>query len=229
MPRITKVTTRTGDRGETGLGTGKRLPKDAPRVAAYGTVDELNSVLGVALATGLHPRLAEIVRRLQNELFDLGGDLCMPEPEEPPEAEEGQTSGGAEEGLEGREAPAARGAPKAPKARQRLITGESVEHLEEKTAELLEGLPPLKNFVMPGGTLGAAHLHVARTVARRAEREVVTLRRTERVDDATLVYLNRLSDLLFVMARYDNVMASEPEPTWNVGAGAPDPGENPTG
>jgi cob(I)alamin adenosyltransferase len=213
MPRITKVTTRTGDRGETSLGTGKRLPKDAPRVAAYGTVDELNSVLGVVLAAGVHPRLAKSVRQLQNELFDLGGDLSMPEPDE----EKGTRSGRETRGD------------RAARERKRLITRESVDRLEEEIAALLEMLPPLENFVMPGGTQGAAHLHVARTVARRAERELVTLRRTERVDDAALVYLNRLSDLLFVMARYDNLMASVPEPTWSAGAGAPDPGEQPAG
>jgi cob(I)alamin adenosyltransferase len=170
-------------------------------------------VLGVALATGLHPKLAEIAQRLQNELFDLGGDLCMPEPDE------------------GAPAPASRETrgDRAARERKRLITRESVDRLEEEMEDLLEVLPPLVNFVMPGGTLGAAHLHVARTVARRAEREVVALRRTERVDDAALVYLNRLSDLLFVMARYQNLMASEPEPTWSAGAGAPDPGETPAG
>lgn len=230
MPRITKVTTRTGDRGETGLATGERVAKDAPRVAAYGTVDELNSVLGVALATGLHSRLAGIVRRLQSELFDLGGDLSMPEPPEHHDRREPES--GEAQGSEGAEGGSPAGRTRAAREAKRLITQESVDRLEEDQAELLESLPPLENFVMPGGTPGAAHLHVARTVARRAEREVVTLRRTERVDDATLVYLNRLSDLLFVMARYDNRMASVPEPMWDSGAGRGDrrgPGENRAG
>ena len=185
MPRITKVTTKLGDRGETGLGSNRRVPKDDPRVEAYGTVDELSSALGVALAAGaLEAETSDCLRRVQNELFHLGADLCIPEEDK--------------ERFPG------------PRVEAR-----HVEALEAFQDRLVEQLEPLRNFVLPGGTPGAAHLHVARTVCWRAERRVVTLARTETVDPEAIRYLNRLSDVLFNMARLETARKGVPEPTWD--------------
>jgi cob(I)alamin adenosyltransferase len=173
MPRITRVYTRTGDDGTTGLGTGERVDKDATRIEAYGTVDELNAQIGVALATGLVPELETALRRIQNELFHLGSDLCVPEDDK-------------------EEMPVPR------------IEKRHVDALEKLLDGLTERVGPLENFILPGGTIGAAQLHVARTVCRRAERILVTLRREEPTGELTLTYLNRLSDALFVMARFEN-------------------------
>jgi len=184
MPRITKVYTRTGDAGETGLGGGQRVPKDSLRIETYGTVDELNSVLGVALAAGLDERLAEALGRIQNELFHLGSDLCILEED---------------------------------KARLPVPTVEArhVEALEALMDALSEELEPLANFILPGGSAGAAHLHVARTVCRRAERSLVALAREEPVGAHTVQYLNRLSDALFVMARYENLKRGAGDVLWD--------------
>jgi len=182
--RITRVYTRKGDDGTTGLGGGQRVLKDSPRVAAYGTVDELNSFIGVALASGLSDRLAEVLPPIQNELFHLGSDLCF--------VEEDKTKY------------------KIPQIETRHI--EKLEHLMD---ELTEIVGPLENFILPGGSLGAAHLHVARTVCRRAEREVIALSRSEAVGPFVIKYLNRLSDALFVMARYENKQQGVGEPLWN--------------
>lgn len=184
MPRLTTIYTRKGDDGTTALGSRQRVAKDALRVAAYGTVDELNSVLGVAVAVGLAPRLAEQLPVIQNELFHLGSDLCFPE-------EDKQTY-------------------QIPQ-----IEARHVEALEQLIDELSEQIGTLENFILPGGAIGAAHLHVARTVCRRAEREVITLRREEPVGPYVVPYLNRLSDALFVMARYENYQRGLPEPLWN--------------
>lgn len=184
MPRITKVTTKKGDAGETSLGSGRRVPKDSPRTTAYGTVDELNSVLGVALTSGLEAEVEACLRRVQNELFHLGADLCIPD-------EDKQRFPG-------------------PKIEPRHVTA-----LEQVQDRLTEELEPLSNFVLPGGSAGAAHLHVARTVCRRAERLVVTLARAEPVGEETVRYLNRLSDLLFTMARFENRRKGVPEPIWD--------------
>jgi cob(I)alamin adenosyltransferase len=184
MPRITRVYTRTGDDGTTGLGGGQRVPKDAPRIEAYGTVDELASQIGVALAAGLDPRLAEVLLRVQNDLFNLGSDLCILEED---------------------------------KARLPVPVVEErhVVALEQLMDALSEELAPLDNFILPGGSPGAAHLHVSRTVCRRAERLVVTLARLEPVGPWTVRYLNRLSDALFVMARYENLRRGVPDLLWN--------------
>ena len=173
MPRITKVYTRTGDDGTTGLGSRRRVPKDSARIASYGTVDELNSHIGVAMAAGLDRELMKALAGIQNDLFHLGSDLCIPEEDKVKM--------------------------NAPKIEQRHI-----DALEQLMDRLSEALTPLENFVLPGGAPGAAQLHVARTVCRRAEREVIALRRTEAVGPFTVPYLNRLSDALFVMARYEN-------------------------
>jgi cob(I)alamin adenosyltransferase len=184
MPRITKVTTRTGDDGTTALGSGRRVPKSSPRIAAYGTVDELNAVLGVVLTSGVTPELVDPLRRIQNDLFHVGAELCIPD--------------------------ADRGKHRGPRMEARHVA-----ELETLSDELNQKLPPLKNFVLPGGTPPAAHLHVARTVCRRAEREVVGLAALEPVGSELIRYLNRLSDVFFVMARYQNQAAGAAEPTWD--------------
>lgn len=184
MPRITKVTTRTGDDGTTSLGGGQRLPKDALRIEAYGTVDELNSSLGVVLAAGAEPSTAAVLARIQNELFHLGSDLCVLE---------------------------------ADKARRPVprIEERHVAALDADVEALGRGLPPLANFVLPGGAPSSAHLHVARTVCRRAERLVVRLAREEAVGAWAVPYLNRLSDLLFVAARAENRAKGRDGATWD--------------
>jgi cob(I)alamin adenosyltransferase len=184
VPRITKVYTRTGDDGSTGLGGGQRVPKDALRIAAYGTVDELNSQLGVALAGPVEDALRAIVGRIQNELFHLGSDLSILEEDK------------------------ARFA--VPRIEERHVL-----QLERDIDLLQEDLAPLENFILPGGAPGAAHLHVARTVCRRAERELVALARGEAVGEHALRYLIRLSDLLFVAARWENWKKGVPDVLWN--------------
>jgi len=161
--RLSKIYTRTGDKGTTGLGDGTRVEKDTLRVEAFGTVDELNSVVGLVLATPLPGTIRKILDRVQHELFDLGGELCMP----------GTT----------------------------LIPDAYVDQLESDLDRLNQDLPPLKDFILPGGSEAAARCHLARTVCRRAERRVVSLARTETVNESTIRYLNRLSDLLFVASR----------------------------
>jgi cob(I)alamin adenosyltransferase len=162
--RLSKIYTRTGDDGTTGLGDGSRVPKDSVRVEAYGTVDELNSAVGVLLAVpGLPPALSACLTQVQHELFDLGGELCIPG--------------------------------------HRLITGAQVTQLEQALDGFNDALPPLKEFILPGGGPAAAACHLTRTIARRAERRVWTLARVEAVRPEVTQYLNRLSDLLFVLAR----------------------------
>jgi cob(I)alamin adenosyltransferase len=184
MPRLTKIYTRTGDDGNTQLGSRTRVPKESLRVEAYGTVDELNSVIGVALAQGLVARLGEVLTAVQNELFHLGSDLCFTEDD---------------------------------KQQYQIpqIEPRHVEKLEQLMDELSEALGPLENFILPGGTVGAANLHVARTVCRRAERVVVALGRQEPIGAHVIPYLNRLSDALFVMARYENHARGTAEPLWD--------------
>jgi len=184
MPRITKVYTRTGDDGRTRLGGGQRVPKDSLRIETYGTVDELSSVLGGALAAGVDDGLAPVLRRVQNELFHLGSDLCVLE-----EDKERMPVPGIEE---------------------RHVTA-----LEELMDRLSEDLEPLESFILPGGTPAAAWLHLARTVCRRAERLLVALAREETVGSHTLRYLNRLSDALFVMARWQNRRHGVDDPLWD--------------
>jgi cob(I)alamin adenosyltransferase len=184
MPRITKVYTRTGDDGTTSLGAGRRVAKDSARVEAYGTVDELNSFLGAAIASGVDGTLAEMLGTIQNDLFHLGSDLCVTEEDK-----------------------ASRPVPR--------IEARHVEALERWIDRLSEELPALENFVLPGGSVGSAQLHVARAVCRRAERLVVALSRTEAVGDQVIVYLNRLSDALFVMARWENLRKGVPDVLWN--------------
>jgi cob(I)alamin adenosyltransferase len=183
---LSRIYTRAGDQGETGLGDGTRVPKDHPRVDAYGSVDELNAVLGLLLS--LHPRPAEadLVQSIQNDLFDVGADLCVPQPPD-----------------------------EAPGARLR-VRPEQAARLEAAIDRLNAALRPLSSFVLPGGLPAAAWCHLARTVCRRAEREVVTLARAETVNPAVVVYLNRLSDLLFVLARVYNNNGQE-DVLWHPG------------
>jgi cob(I)alamin adenosyltransferase len=172
MVRLTRIYTRGGDAGETSLGDGARVPKQALRVAAYGTVDEANAALGIAR---LHADAAadEMLGRIQNDLFDLGADLCMPEG--------GRRGAGA-----------------------LRIAAAQVERLEREIDAMNATLAPLDSFVLPGGTAAAAHLHLARTVTRRAERLVSELAGVEQVNPEALKYLNRLSDHLFVLGRRVN-------------------------
>jgi cob(I)alamin adenosyltransferase len=183
MPRLTKIYTRQGDEGTTSLGSRQRVPKDSLRVQAYGTVDELNSHLGAALAQGLCERLGRELPVIQNELFHLGSDLCF-----------------LEEDKKQYQIP--------------QIEERHVAMLEKLMDELTEKLGPLENFILPGGSPGAAQLHVARTVCRRAEREVIALARQEALGKFVIPYLNRLSDALFVMARYENLQRGAKEPLW---------------
>lgn len=185
MPRLTKIYTRKGDGGDTALGGGQRVPKDALRVEAYGTVDELNSVIGVALAAGLCERLASVLPAIQNELFHLGSDLCFVEEDKNKYA--------------------------LPQIAERHIHA-----LEALIDEMTAIVGPLENFILPGGSVGSAHLHVARTVCRRAERIVTALARQEAIGGHVLAYLNRLSDALFVMARYENHSQGVAEPLWDT-------------
>ena len=184
MPvRISKVYTRQGDQGETRLGGGQKVAKDSPRIAAYGTVDEVNSVVGIVLAYAPCPAVRDALVRIQHELFVLGGDLCVLE------EDKGKWS--------------------MPTIEQRHI-----DALEQLMDRLNSELKPLKEFILPGGTQAAAFLHQARTVCRRAERLAVSLARSEPVGPLVVKYLNRLSDALFVLARYENHQAGVEDVYW---------------
>jgi cob(I)alamin adenosyltransferase len=187
--RITRVYTRRGDRGETDLVGGARVPKDSPRIDAYGAVDELNAALGLARALNAGEarraaarELEGILKRLQNELFDLGGELATP--------------------------------PAAFQAGMFRVGEPEVKALEALMDRCQKDLAPLRSFVLPGGGRVSAALHVARTVCRRAERDVLRLMRTEDIGEWPLAYLNRLSDLLFVLARWIGRQRGEAEFLW---------------
>ena len=185
MVVLNRIYTKTGDKGETALGDGTRVPKHAARIASYGTVDETNSVIGIAR---LHASgdLDDMLGRIQNDLFDLGADLCIPE-----------TSRRAEGALR--------------------ITDSQVERLEREIDTMNAELAPLTSFVLPGGPSAAAYLHLARTVSRRAERQMVELAQTETISPAALKYINRLSDHLFVASRYANEKGAK-DVLWKPGA-----------
>lgn len=184
MPRITKIYTRTGDDGTTALGTTRRVPKDNLRISTYGTIDELNALLGLALSYDLAEKLAKSLPVIQNELLHLGSDLAFPQDDEK-------------------------------QVEVPRIDEKHISALEALIDELNDVVGPLKNFILPGGSQGAAALQVARTVCRRAEREAVSLAREETISPLNLHYLNRLSDALFVMARYENKQKGIEEPLWN--------------
>ena len=177
--RLSKIYTRTGDKGTTGLGDGSRTDKDSQRVEAFGSVDELNSVIGVLATHELPGAIGSELVEIQHDLFDIGGELCIP----------GHS----------------------------VVTDKQVERLEQMLDKLNEDLEPLKEFILPGGVPAAAVCHQARTVCRRAERRVVSLARDESINEPGLRYLNRLSDLLFVMARSLNRAAGVDDVLWQRG------------
>jgi cob(I)alamin adenosyltransferase len=174
--RLSKIYTRTGDDGSTGLGDGSRVGKDSPRVAAYGTVDEANSAIGLLLAADIPADVRELLTTVQHQLFDLGGELCIP----------GHAA----------------------------IHDADVDALERALDAFNAPLPPLREFILPGGGDAAARCHLARTIVRRAERETVALSREESVRPQPVRYLNRLSDLLFVLARVLARASGHGEVTW---------------
>ena len=178
--RLTRICTRTGDNGSTGLGDGSRTDKDDPRIEAIGAIDELNSALGLLISHELPKEMQERVSEIQHRLFDIGGELCLP-------------------GQKGRHA----------------LGAEQIEALDAALYELNADLPPLREFILPGGCPAAAVCHLARTVCRRAERRVVSLAKSENLNPIHVVYLNRLSDLLFVMARRLNLLAGQTDVYWN--------------
>jgi len=182
--RLTKIYTRGGDAGETSLGDGSRTSKLDLRIEAYGTVDELNSALGLVLAADLPDEIGDVLTRVQNELFDLGADLSVP--------------------LEN-------------EGRLRVTQGQ-VDVLEHECDRFNAVLPELRSFVLPGGSEVAARLHIARTICRRAEREALRASRAHSLNPLVLVYLNRLSDLLFILARAANAADGREEPLWRPGS-----------
>ena len=175
--RLSKIYTRTGDDGTTGLGDGSRVDKDDSRIEAFGTVDELNSQIGVILAHKLPAAVTHCLQDVQHDLFDLGGELSLPD--------------------------------------YVSVNERYVERLEQQLDQFNEKLPPLKEFILPAGGHATSHTHVARTVCRRAERIVSALAREESIDPLVLPYLNRLSDALFVMARYENKQHGGTETLWD--------------
>ncbi len=181
MVKLTRIYTRGGDKGETSLGDGSRVPKHSARPAAYGTVDEANAVIGIARLTAAADGGAAtdaMLSRIQNDLFDLGADLCTPHQEDP----------------------------QYPPLR---IVSEQVDRLEREIDEMNAELAPLNSFILPGGCATAAHLHLARTVVRRAEREMTALAEQESINPDAIRYANRLSDHLFVLGRYLNGMGKD--------------------
>ncbi len=174
--RLSKIYTRTGDDGTTGLGDGSRVQKDSLRVAAMGDVDELNATIGLLLTETIPEILVDTLTQVQHDLFNLGGEICIPD--------------------------------------YVILTQTSIDNLEEAIDTLNDDLQPLKEFILPGGTKAAAFCHLARTVCRRAERQLITLNREEKVTEISLHYLNRLSDLLFVMCRTINKEAGVADVLW---------------
>ena len=175
--RLSKIYTRTGDDGTTGLGDGSRVAKDSARVAAYGTIDEANCAIGLVLASAVPESVRTLLTTVQHQLFDLGGELCIP----------GHSA----------------------------VFDVDIQRLEQHLDAYNEPLPPLKDFILPGGGEAASRCHLARTIVRRAERETVTLSRIEAVRPEAIRYLNRLSDLLFVLARVLARASGEGETVWN--------------
>ena len=179
--RLSKIVTRTGDAGTTGLGDGSRVAKDSPRIAAIGNVDELNSAIGVLLAEALPDAIAQCLTAVQHDLFDLGGELSIPG--------------------------------------YHTIGDAHISRLEDEVETFNAYLPPLKEFILPGGARAAALAHVARTVCRRAERSLVGAAASEAITEPARIYLNRLSDLLFVLARALNRAGGRPDVLWRKDRG----------
>jgi cob(I)alamin adenosyltransferase len=184
--RLDRIYTRGGDQGETSLGDGARTPKCHIRVKAYGSIDEANAAIGIALLHIDDAEVRSILSLVQNDLFDIGADLCVPE-------REGST-------------------------RSRLrVSAKQVETLEQHIDKFNEALTPLKSFILPGGSPASAHLHLARAIVRRAERDVVELTQSETINEEALKYVNRLSDLLFVLCRHLNARGTA-DVLWTPGA-----------
>ncbi len=183
-----KIYTKTGDKGETSLFGGERVPKDEPRIEAYGTVDELNSLIGAARSFNDDKSIDRMLGDIQNELFVLGADLATP--------------------------------PGSRKTSVPRVGRDAVASIEKMIDETDARMEPLKSFILPGGSRAASLLHLARTVCRRAERRVVSLKKQGEVSDDVLIYLNRLSDFLFVLARYANKTGKVTETLWNPGPGS---------
>ncbi len=175
--RLSKIYTKTGDKGTTGLGDGARVAKDSLRVQAMGDVDELNSIIGIMQTDVLHPNIHAVLQAIQHDLFDMGGEICMPG--------------------------------------HAMVKPERVTALETQLDEWNETLSPLKEFILPGGSRAAAYCHLARTVCRRAERTMTTLNNQEKITEISLQYINRLSDLLFVLCRILNKNAGISDVLWN--------------
>ncbi|MEX0725220.1 MAG: cob(I)yrinic acid a,c-diamide adenosyltransferase [Planctomycetaceae bacterium] len=190
MVYLNRIYTRTGDDGETSLGDGTRVRKTHHRIAAFGTVDELNAVLGVALVAPLDEVTSRRATMIQNDLFDVGADLCVPEKQVSPSADV--------------DAPAEVAGETSTASAPLRVTAGQVLALEQWIDEATARLEPLRSFVLPGGTAAAAHLHHARTVCRRAEIAVLALAAAEPINPQVAIYLNRLSDLLFVWSRLAN-------------------------
>lgn len=175
--RLSRISTRTGDQGETGLGDGSRTPKDSQRIHSIGDVDELNSMLGVVLTRTMAENHRKVLLRVQHRLFDLGGELCIPG--------------------------------------HRMLADTEVDYLEQQLDAFNRQLPNLKEFILPGGGEAAASCHLARSICRRAERQLVALaHREDDINPVAIRYLNRLSDLLFVMARDFNRIENQPDVLW---------------
>jgi cob(I)alamin adenosyltransferase len=184
MVYLSRIYTKTGDQGDTALGDGSRVPKDHPRIAAYGNVDELNAVLGLLIASQVDLPEADLLRSIQNDLFDVGADLAVPH--------------------QGKEPLTPTPLPQGERGKRLRVQERQAQRLEGAIDRLNAALAPLTSFTLPGGRIPAAWCHLARTVCRRAERDVVTLARTEKVNPQVIIYLNRLSDLLFVLGRVYN-------------------------
>jgi cob(I)alamin adenosyltransferase len=182
--RLTRIYTRTGDKGDTGLGGGQRVPKDSARIEAYGTVDELNSAIGLAVCACDDAEIRGVLVETQHRLFDLGGDLCVLDEDKK-------------------------------KYNMPPFPQEPIDALEKVMDKAQEELPPLEEFLLPGGTECAARLHIARCVCRRAERLCIALSRHESIGALVVPYLNRLSDGLFVLARLANKRAGKPDVLWS--------------
>lgn len=175
--RLSKIYTRTGDNGTTGLGDGSRVPKESLRIQALGDVDELNAVIGILLTEPVSDKIRTCLVKVQHDLFNIGGEICMPNYE--------------------------------------MINADHISALENLLDELNDTLPPLKEFILPGGSRAAAYCHLARTVCRRAERTMHALSAEEPLTKASLQYINRLSDLLFVLCRILNQEAGVTDVLWN--------------
>ncbi len=179
-----KIYTKTGDKGETGLFGGERVPKNSERIDTYGTTDELNSFIGLALTEVKDEDVRFLLEKIQNQLFTVGADLAAPD------------------------------TPKNKKLNIERVPEKFIKNLEDEIDRFEERLEPLKNFILPGGSKSSAVLHICRTICRRAERKVVSLSKTDMINKNIVIYLNRLADLFFVLSRFENKVSNVPDVTW---------------